>query len=60
MYRDRNNLPPGNLWKMFFKREVGYNSREKTILKTLCSYNKEKLLYLSLKLWDRLNVEFKQ
>lgn len=38
-YRARNNLPPGNCWKMFFEREVGYNLREKMILKTLCSCN---------------------
>lgn len=41
-YRAKNSLPPGNCWKMFFEREVGYNLREKLILKTLCSYNKEK------------------
>ncbi len=62
MYKARNNLLPGNIQKLFFEREGGYNLRRKLNLKILSVRTALKTFYISIcgvKLWNGMSVELK-
>lgn len=63
MYKASNKLLPGNIQKMFYEREGGYNLRGKLNLKTLTVRTTLKKFCLSIcgvKLWNSLNVHLKE
>ena len=63
MFKARNKLLPGNIQKLFFDREGGYNLREQLNFKTLAVRMTLKCHCISIggvKLWNGMSKELKQ